>query len=85
MKPNTVFLDDTYYKVATNDYIFDKEDYPFILGEDIINTGILIRDLFIDAVIAQQAFNYFYISQYASPLGLTDEAWIERMSYGTFI
>lgn len=85
IKPNTVFLEDTYYKVATNDYIFDKEDYPFITGEDIVNTGILIRDLFIDAVTAQQAFDYFYISQYVLPLGLMDDAWIERMSYGTFI
>lgn len=47
----------TYYKVATNDYIFDKVDYPFIYGEDPIDTGILIRDL-LEEVLRNQAKSY---------------------------
>ncbi|MDX9692410.1 MAG: DUF5011 domain-containing protein, partial [Acholeplasmataceae bacterium] len=39
------FEDNTYYKVATNDYIFDQVDNPFIYGVDIEDTGILIRDI----------------------------------------
>ncbi len=33
------------YLVATNDYIFDKTTYPFLDGNNPVNTGILIRDL----------------------------------------
>jgi 2',3'-cyclic-nucleotide 2'-phosphodiesterase (5'-nucleotidase family) len=36
---------DQYYKVATNDYLFDQEDEPFIYGTNIDDTGIYIRDL----------------------------------------
>ena len=49
--------DDTYYKVATNDYIFDKPEYPFISGVDPVDTGILIRDLLED-VLRNQAASY---------------------------
>jgi 2',3'-cyclic-nucleotide 2'-phosphodiesterase (5'-nucleotidase family) len=49
--------DDTYYKVATNDYIFDKPEYPFISGEDPIDTGYLIRDL-LEQVLRNQALSY---------------------------
>ena len=40
-----VFDDDTYYKVATNDYVFDKEYYPFVDGLYPENTGLLLRDI----------------------------------------
>lgn len=49
--------DDTYYKVATNDYIFDKPEYPFVSGVDPVDTGILIRDLLED-VLRNQATSY---------------------------
>ena len=49
--------DDTYYLVATNDYIFDKIYNPFIYGEDPIDTGILVRDLLED-VMRQQEVSY---------------------------
>jgi 2',3'-cyclic-nucleotide 2'-phosphodiesterase (5'-nucleotidase family) len=85
VQSNTTFLDDTYYKVATNDYLFDKETYPFLTGSDIVSTGILIRDIFIDAVTIQEdVYDYFYISQYM-PLSLIGEAYLERRSYGSFI
>ena len=40
-----VFDDNTYYKVATNDYVFDKDYYPFVNGEYPENTGLLLRDI----------------------------------------
>jgi 2',3'-cyclic-nucleotide 2'-phosphodiesterase (5'-nucleotidase family) len=85
VQSNTTFLDDTYYKVATNDYLFDKETYPFLTGSDSVSTGILIRDIFIDAVTIQEdVYDYFYISQYM-PLSLIGKAYLERRSYGSFI
>ncbi len=38
------------YTVAAVDYIFDKPEYPFLSGEDIDATGILFRDVLIDAL-----------------------------------
>jgi 5'-nucleotidase / UDP-sugar diphosphatase len=83
--PNTTFDDDVYYKVATNDYLFDKENYPFLTGSDSISTGILIRDIFIDAVTIQaNVYDYFYISQYV-PLSFMREAFMERRTYGSIL
>lgn len=39
------FDDETLYKVATNDYIFDQPDNPFINGEDPHNTYLNMREL----------------------------------------
>ena len=47
------FNADTHYLVATNDYIFDKTDNPFIHGLDVTNTGIVLRDLFIEELMLQ--------------------------------
>ena len=41
----TEFDSETLYLVATNDYVFDKTTNPFLDGEDIVYTGIIIRDL----------------------------------------
>jgi len=41
----TLFEDDVLYKVATNDYVFDKDTNPFIDGDQLENTGLLLRDL----------------------------------------
>jgi len=41
----TEFINDQEYKVATNDYVFDKTNYPFINGDNPVLTEILIRDL----------------------------------------
>ena len=42
--------DDSYYKVAVVDYIFDKETYPFNKGENINVTGKLLRDILIENI-----------------------------------
>ena len=41
---------DTYYTIATVDYLFDKTEYPFLNGQNIKNEGILYRDLLIQAI-----------------------------------
>ncbi len=48
------FSSNTYYKVATNDYVFDMVDNPFIYGNQIEDTGILIRDI-LETVLRNQA------------------------------
>lgn len=50
-------IDHEYYLVATNDYIFDQLGHPFIFGINIIDTGILIRDL-LEQVMKHQATTY---------------------------
>ena len=50
-------LDDQYYRVATNDYLFDKDYYSFKSGTNIIDTGIYIRDL-LEAEIREQSTLY---------------------------
>ncbi len=44
------FDDNTYYKVATNDYIYDGNPNTFNNGQNPVNTGLLLRDLFIDVL-----------------------------------
>jgi 2',3'-cyclic-nucleotide 2'-phosphodiesterase (5'-nucleotidase family) len=55
------FDDDTLYKVATNDYTFDKTSNPFINGTDPFNTGIILRDLAQSELIKQNlVYDFFY-------------------------
>lgn len=42
---------DKYYRVATNDYLFTKNNYPFKYGLDPIITDILFRDVVKDKII----------------------------------
>lgn len=46
--------EDKTYSVATIDYIFDKPENPFLRGENIVNTGVLFRDILIAKVEADQ-------------------------------
>lgn len=39
------FDEETYYKVATNDYVFDKIENPFVTGQSSENTELLLRDI----------------------------------------
>ena len=39
-----------YYKVAAVDYVFDKTNYPFIKGQNIQFSGVLFRDVLIEAL-----------------------------------
>ena len=48
---NGELLDDNkLYKVAAVDYIFDQASYPFGYGEEALATGILFRDILIEAL-----------------------------------
>ncbi|MCF7926960.1 MAG: 5'-nucleotidase C-terminal domain-containing protein [Candidatus Izimaplasma sp.] len=49
----TTFEADTLYKVATNDYVFDKPYNPFLEGQNIEVTGLLLRDLAVDELTLQ--------------------------------
>ena len=57
------FDDSTYYKVATNDYMFDQTYNPFISGIDSEDTGILIRDV-LEQVLRNQAevYDFFLLT-----------------------
>jgi 2',3'-cyclic-nucleotide 2'-phosphodiesterase (5'-nucleotidase family) len=58
----TSFDPETLYLVATNDYIFDKTTNPFLDGQDIVYTGIIIRDLVQTELILQAViYNEFYL------------------------
>lgn len=66
-----VFDDNTLYKVATNDYTFDKTTNPFIYGEEPFNTGIILRDLAESELIKQSfVYDYFYLN---NPIITTEE------------
>jgi len=67
--------DHLYYRVATNDYVFDKPSNPFIYGDDIIDTGLLIRDV-LETVLRNQSeeSSYFYVTQ---PIILYVDTYIE--------
>ena len=43
----TEFEDDKLYKVAACDYIFNKTIYPFLRGQEVTETEILVRDVII--------------------------------------
>ncbi|MEC9484472.1 MAG: bifunctional UDP-sugar hydrolase/5'-nucleotidase [Candidatus Izemoplasma sp.] len=59
----STFDDDTLYKVATNDYVFDKPTNPFLDGSNIVNTGIILRDMVEDELLLQsELYDAFYIT-----------------------
>ena len=65
------FDNDTLYKVATNDYTFDKTSNPFINGDDPFNTGIVLRDLAESELIKQSVvYDLFYTD---NPIITTEE------------
>lgn len=43
----TDFEDDKLYKVAACDYVFNKTIYPFLKGEEVTETKVLVRDVII--------------------------------------
>lgn len=70
--------DDVYYKVATNEYVFDKVDNPFIYGLNPIDTGIIIRDVLED-VLRNQADSYPSFSMdHPIVLSQIDPLWINK-------
>jgi 5'-nucleotidase / UDP-sugar diphosphatase len=85
---NMTFNSNEEYLVATNDYLFDKVDLPFLSGTGMIDTGLYIRDIFL-SVVEEQAKTYDRFStshEVVFPLG----AWltildVRRQTHGTFI
>jgi 2',3'-cyclic-nucleotide 2'-phosphodiesterase (5'-nucleotidase family) len=68
----TNFDDDTLYKVATNDYVFDKPDNPFIYGEDIVNTYLNMRELAYKEIQLQSYIYDFF--QPSNEVQITEES-----------
>lgn len=60
LDPSVTIDPNMYYKVATNDYIFDQSQYPFKDGINIYDTSIMIRDVLIDELYAQQEVNEYF-------------------------
>lgn len=59
----TSFDNDTYYKIATNDYVYysDSYKYYFTDADAVTNTGILIRELAVDELALQgEMYSFFY-------------------------
>ena len=44
---STEWEDDKLYKVAACDYIFNKTSYPFLNGQEVTETKLLVRDIII--------------------------------------
>lgn len=54
------FDDDQFYTVATNDYLFDKPENPFLDGTDITIYEAILRDMVLEELILQSAvYDYF--------------------------
>lgn len=58
------FNDNTYYKVATNDYVYDGNPNTFNSGLNPENTGLLLRDLFIEVLedLRDEGHTEFYLN-----------------------
>ena len=57
------FDDNTYYLVATNDYIYDQPSRPFIEAKMQFYNGDIVRDLMRDELLLQkELFDAFYMS-----------------------
>ena len=48
---DTEWEDEKLYKVAACDYIFNKTSYPFLKGEEVTETKLLVRDVIIQDLI----------------------------------
>ncbi len=77
---NMVFEDDVYYKVATNDYVFDSTSNPFIYGSDSVDTGILIRDV-LEQVLRNQKEAGFSTFLLTNPIVLSQVSNLEITLY----
>lgn len=51
---NTEITEDTIYSVVAIDYIFDKEEYPFLSGTEITHTTTYMRDILLEALQANE-------------------------------
>jgi 2',3'-cyclic-nucleotide 2'-phosphodiesterase (5'-nucleotidase family) len=58
-----------YYTIGAVDYIFDKVEYDFLDGQDITNTGVLIRNLLVEDLLnSNNSFSPNSGTSYTAPL-----------------
>ena len=61
IKDGVTFENNQFYKVATNDYIFDQPTNPFIYASNQTDTGILLRDVLETAIRYQAGVYDFFL------------------------
>lgn len=55
---------DKIYIVGTIDYLFEKDYYPFMYGQDIVKTSTLLREIMVDSVYEKIAtYQKFYVTK----------------------
>lgn len=61
---NVVVETNKIYSVGTIDYLFEKDYYPFMYGQDISKPATLLRDIMVDSVIEKiQTYGKFYVTK----------------------
>ena len=65
MKINGEFInEDKVYRIATIDYVFEKTNFPFKNGENIVRDGTLLREVLVEDVKNQvNQYGKFYASK----------------------
>ena len=82
------FEDNTYYKVATNDYVYDGNPDTFDAGMNPENTYLLLRDLFIEVLedLRDAGHTEFYVNlDIPDPLSMTMSTEIIKPKVQTLI
>ena len=61
---NIVVETNKIYSVGTIDYLFEKDYYPFMYGQDIFKPATLLRDIMVDSVMEKiQTYGKFYVTK----------------------
>jgi 2',3'-cyclic-nucleotide 2'-phosphodiesterase (5'-nucleotidase family) len=69
------FIGDELYKVATNDYLYYHENYPFNDGSDVTLTRVYLRDLALDELTLQAiAYGTFDLNNAILSRVITEES-----------
>lgn len=72
----TYFQSGTLYKVATNDYVFDKTNDVFIYGDNPSNDGYVLRDIVFDELnLQKEVYSDFIVT---NPLLTNQPARVQR-------
>ncbi len=61
-RPGITFNDNEIYKVAVHSYTFNFEDNPFMYGDNIKNTNIVLREAITEVLKSQKSKGYIYFN-----------------------
>lgn len=62
IRPNTIIEENKTYKVAVHSYLFNFTSNPFMYGDNIDQTNIVLREALTDVMRSQQAKGYQYFN-----------------------